>query len=158
MGCLPGGGGFEGAHGESAGVAMARIWILDADNLLLKLMARWLKNSGHTIVLCPSRESLQAQAAHVRSGEDLLIMDLTSVDTSGAGLMLKVLIPELKFLFISESPVLEWSVRNSALFHALPPGTAHIIQKPFSGLELFKKIDDLIGFPSEAARRAGGPA
>jgi len=83
---------------------MARIWILDAENLLLRLMARWLQHSGHTIVSCPSQESAQARAARIRNGEDLLIMDLSSVDTSGAGLMLKVLIPGLKFLFISEGP------------------------------------------------------
>jgi DNA-binding NtrC family response regulator len=137
---------------------MARIWILDAENLLLRLMARWLQHSGHTIVSCPSQESAQARAARIRNGEDLLIMDLSSVDTSGAGLMLKVLIPGLKFLFISEGPMLEWSVRNSALFHALPPGTAHVLRKPFTGLELFKKVEDLIGFPSAATRPASDAA
>jgi hypothetical protein len=124
--------------------------------MLLRLIARWLERAGHTIVLCSSRRSAQARTVRLRSGDDLLIMDLTPEDRSSVALMLKARIPGLKLLFISEQSMLQWSVGNTALWHALAPGTAHVLRKPFTGLELLTKVDELIGAqPKEAHLTAG---
>jgi len=130
---------------------MARIWILDENNLMLTVIARWLKRAGHTILVCASWEVAHARTARLKEGEDLLILDLTLGESSGMALMLRLRIPSLKFLFISQQSLLEWSVRDTALFHAIAPGRAHVIRKPFTGMELLTKIDDLIGTETEKA-------
>ena len=131
---------------------MTRIWILEANNILLNVSARWLHRAGHTIVMCPSWESVLRRASRIRTGRDLLILDLSSADYSATALILKARVPVLKGLFISDAAVSDWSVRQGALFHALAPAMSSALQKPFTGPELLSKVDELIGSPTPRRR------
>ena len=123
---------------------MARVWLLDNRSVLIRMIARWLERAGHRIVWCSNSSEVE-RARHVSGQMDLLIMDVDLKDSAEVGLSLTLGMPNLKLLCISEYSPVEWSLRNAALFYGLPTSSVQVLRKPFSGLALLTKVDDLIG-------------
>jgi len=126
---------------------MGTVLLLDDEQSLLKLTALYLRRGGHTTVPCASPQSALEQFKALNGGVDLLIADVSLGRDSGVefGLGLHRWSPALKLLFISGYPLAAWSIRDAALFDALPPALVRVLQKPFSALDLAAKVEELIG-------------
>ncbi|MEO8367855.1 MAG: response regulator [Candidatus Solibacter sp.] len=126
---------------------MANVLILDDEESLLKVIASYLKRSGHSVWSCLSPESALTQFEELGGAIDLLIAGVTLADISGAevGLALIGHTPELKILLVSGYPFLAWNFEDAESFHRLPSDSVRVLQKPFSPLDLLLKVDELIG-------------
>src|SRR5947209_1623065 len=126
---------------------MATVLILDDEQCLLKMIAIYLQNSGHSILECASADSARQQFRAIDGAVDLMVADVTLGAASGVeiGLALKTSSPQLKLIFISGYPYNAWSIRDAALLLELPADSVRVLQKPFSALDLLIKVDELIG-------------
>jgi DNA-binding response OmpR family regulator len=138
-------------------VLMATVLILDDEQSLLRMIAIYLKNSGHSILQCASADSACEQFKDIDGAVDLVVADGSLGNVSGVeiGLELKTQTPKLKLLFISGYPFNGWSIRDAALLLKLPPDSVRVLQKPFSALDLLIKVDELIGQLPKSASTSG---
>ena len=138
---------------------MARVLILGHETLLLKRTARWLAGSGHSILWCPSRTFALVHLYQASDDLQLLMMELTGRDTSelSSALVLKAAFANLKVMLISPYTA---TSSNSQICDSLDAGardSVQVLETPFTGLELLRKIDFLIGEqPSVRACRTAG--
>ena len=133
---------------------MARVWVLEEESAPLKLVAAWLRGSGHTVVCCRSQRSARARTVRLVSGSEFLIIDVIKHRHSKIGFLLKERIPGLKIVCLSDHPMSEWSIGFSALWYSFASGDAQFLSKAFTGLEMLMMIDHFIGLESEIARAA----
>lgn len=133
---------------------MAKIWIPDNSNLLLGVIGRSLRRAGHSVVSCSSPEFAIGRRRTVRGEDNLLIVDLNSVENREiVFLMLKIRIPNLKVLFISEQSSHPAEEKGPVLLHAIAPGERHVLRVPFTNRELLNKVGLLLA--GQAGKAAG---
>ena len=125
---------------------MARIVIVDDDELLCQIVARTLAPAGHVVVAV--RDGDDALEALWENGPDLVILDCALPGKTGLTILGEIR-QSARFATL---PVLILTARRSD-WHAkmaLAAGANEYLRKPFDGTELIDTIDRLI-----AANAAG---
>jgi DNA-binding response OmpR family regulator len=109
---------------------------------------------------CQKYEILKATTAQEAFGAcrrqlapiDLVLCDCKLPDGSGPEVAIKVLLshPEAVILFVSGTPINEWSNQDVEWIKQLPQGSIDFLEKPFHVSDLEIKIDLLLrhGAPS----------
>jgi DNA-binding NtrC family response regulator len=137
---------------------MAKIWIPDEDNLLLTVIGRSLRRAGHSIVSCCSPQFAAVRPSAVNKGDNVLIVDLTTSENREMVLMLKIRIPRLKLLFLSERSARSGGWSGHGLVHAIAPAERQFLDKPFTTADLMTTLDDLLAGHTTEVKRAAGAA
>ena len=125
---------------------MARILIIDDDELLRSVLAKALTHAGHTVI----------QAADGRQGVDLV--RATEVDVAVTDLIMPVQVGvETIVTLRRDKPVLpiiamSGGTSNSKLYLEIAGkiGARHILSKPFLPKELLDLIDELLADRNQA--------
>lgn len=132
---------------------MARIVMVDDDELMCTIVARTLAPHGHVVV--PVRDGEDAVDALWANSPDLVILDCALPGKAG----LAVLRDIRDSAMFTELPVLILTARRSE-WHArvaMEAGADDYMRKPFELPELVAKVDQMLAAAS-AARLADRPA
>jgi two-component system response regulator TctD len=126
-------------HGRR-GRALARVLVVDDDDIVLKALVSVLRRLGHEV---EGTSSGQAALEHVRRDlPDLLVLDYRLPDMDGEAVYRHVLAlfgdNSPPVLFVSGSPIEEVAAKVS------PAGRAAFLQKPFDFRELADRVDALL--------------
>lgn len=121
------------------------ILILDDNQDILELIARYLKSSGYSAVTCTSAESALSAYQSADGNIEILIADVALAGASGVqtALQLYRLNSSLKTVFASGCPPEAWSTSDAALFKELPQSATRLLHKPFTGRELLAALTEL---------------
>ncbi|WP_353205339.1 response regulator [Sphingomonas sp.] len=129
---------------------MARIVIVDDDELLCQIVARTLAPLGHVVVAV--RDGDDALEALWENGPDLAILDCALPGKTGLTILREI----RQSAMFATLPVLILTARRSE-WHAkmaITAGANEYIRKPFEGDELIATIDRLIAAATVSRPRA----
>jgi DNA-binding response OmpR family regulator len=130
---------------------MARILLIDDDELLRGVLAKALAHAGHTVV--QAENGRQGVELLRQSTLDLVITDLIMPVQEGVETILQLRRerPGLPVIAISGG------VNNSKFYLDIAGkmGAKHVLAKPFTPQELLKVISDVLGANGGAAKSPG---
>lgn len=85
-----------------------------------------------------------------------MIVDLASPGECRSALMMKLQIPALKILFVTEHPVHHVDRNCRLLVRSIGPAhRAAVLWRPFTKHDLLQKVDELLGAREEVDRQPG---
>ena len=125
---------------------MAKIVIVDDDELICTIVARTLQPSGHTVV--PVRDGDDALDTLWEHGPDLIILDCALPGKTGLTILREI----RQSAMFGTLPVLILTARRSE-WHAkvaMEAGASDYVRKPFDADELIAKVDHLLTMSAPA--------
>jgi CheY-like chemotaxis protein len=125
---------------------MKTILVLEDNPSNMQIFCILLWAKGYQVLEATTgQEAIQISNNEVGS-IDLLVSDLQLPDVSGTQVALQLVEsrPDLPILFVSGTPMLDWTERDLCNFRHLPAGAVDFLEKPF-GVSIFEtKIKDLL--------------
>jgi two-component system cell cycle sensor histidine kinase/response regulator CckA len=125
---------------------MKTILVLEDDPSNMQIFCALLWSKGFQVLEATTgHEAIQISNNEVGS-IDLLVSDLQLPDLSGTQVALQLVEsrPDLPILFVSGTPMFDWTERDLRNFRHLPAGAVDFLEKPFGVSTLEKKIKDLL--------------
>ena len=123
---------------------MERILILDDDPANLQGIGGVLRSEGYFVLEASS--GLEAIETGKNCGPiSLFVSDMDLPYSSGTEVALKLLAlyPNLPILFISGTPMVWWTRRDTLNFERFAPNRVDFIEKPFSPIQLLHRVRTL---------------
>lgn len=119
---------------------MARIYVIDDDEQLLRMVGLMLQRGGHTVTLIGS--PVEGFEKIVADKPDLAVLDVMMPNMSGHDLTRKIRATKE----ISDLPILILTARSQEIDRstALESGADGYLSKPVTSQELVAKVDDLL--------------
>lgn len=128
---------------------MARVYVIDDDEQLLRMVGLMLQRGGHstTLISDPTEGFEQIKA----DKPDLLVLDVMMPNMSGHDLTRKIRNTEA----IADLPILILTARSQDIDRAtaLESGADSYLSKPVTAKELIAKIDDLLSQTQEEKQK-----
>jgi CheY-like chemotaxis protein len=125
---------------------MKTILVLEDNPSNMQIFCILLWAKGYQVLEATTgHEAIQISNNEVGS-IDLLVSDLQLPDVSGTQVALQLMEsrPDLLILFVSGTPMFDWTERDLRNFRHLPAGAVDFLEKPF-GVSIFEaKIKDLL--------------
>ena len=128
---------------------MKTILVLEDDPSNMQIFCALLWSKGFQVLEATNgHEAIQISNNEVGS-IDLLVSDLQLPDASGTQVALQLVEtrPDLPILFVSGTPMFDWTERDLRNFRHLPAGAVDFLEKPFGVSTFEKKIKDLLHNP-----------
>lgn len=124
---------------------MARILVVDDDELVRSTVRATLKRAGHEVI--EAQDGLQASDALARNPVDVVVSDIIMPEVDGIGLLLKLRkqYPTLKVIVISGGGRTQ---NVDFLRMARTLGADLALAKPFTPEELQRAVQDVLAAPS----------
>jgi CheY-like chemotaxis protein len=125
---------------------MKTILVLEDNPSNMQIFCILLWAKGYQVLEATTgHEAIQISNNEVGS-IDLLVSDLQLPDVSGTQVALQLVEsrPDLPILFVSGTPMFDWTERDLRNFRHLPAGAVDFLEKPFGVSTLEKKIKDLL--------------
>lgn len=124
---------------------MARILVVDDDELVRSTVRATLKRAGHEVI--EAQDGLQASDALARNPVDVVVSDIIMPEVDGIGLLLKLRkqYPALKVIVISGGGRTQ---NVDFLRMATTLGADLALAKPFTPEELQRAVQDVLAAPS----------
>ena len=144
--------GHKRTLGTEAFLGTETILLVEDEPSILRLTRMMLERLGYTVLSAATPSQAVKIATESGSAIDLLITDVVMPDMNGRDLAKKIsdLFPDLRCLFMSGYTA------NVIAHHGVLDSGVHFINKPFSKLNLAKKIREVLNFqPLTGSRHSG---
>ena len=125
---------------------MKTILVLEDDPSNMQLFCALLWSKGFQVLEATTgHEAIQISNNEIGS-IDLLVSDLQLPDLSGTKVALQLIKsrPDLLILFVSGTPMFDWTASDLRNFRQLPARAVEFLEKPFHASTLETKIKDLL--------------
>jgi CheY-like chemotaxis protein len=134
-------GGFSGFEGHS----MDTVLIVEDDISNMQVFSLLLSSWTYNVLEATTGQEAIDSCSRYHGQLHLLLTDLTLPDLSGTDVALKVLQfhRETVILFVSGTPLENWTESDLLKLRTLTPGAADFLEKPFLASSLQSKIESL---------------